>query len=67
MGSVQTQWVKQVELHISNLKVELKPSIFAAASLSVKVVANSLFVPKAAMVSTAKRTYLIRVGVGRTE
>lgn len=67
-GSVQAATrSEQVELDIPNPKEELKPGMFASASLPVKVAANSLFVPKSAVVSTAERTYLIRVAAGRTE
>ncbi|MGI4821018.1 MAG: efflux RND transporter periplasmic adaptor subunit [Janthinobacterium lividum] len=67
-GSVQAATrSEQVELDIPNPKEELKPGMFASASLPVKVAANSLFVPKSAVVNTAERTYLIRVADGRTE
>ncbi|WP_229725408.1 efflux RND transporter periplasmic adaptor subunit [Hymenobacter baengnokdamensis] len=67
-GSVQAATrSEQVELDIPNPKEELKPGMFASASLPVKVSANSLFVPKSAVVNTAERTYLIRVADGRTE
>lgn len=67
-GSVQAATrAEQVELDIPNPKEELKPGMFASASLPVKVAANSLFVPKTAVVNTAERTYLIRVADGRTE
>ncbi|QKG58450.1 efflux RND transporter periplasmic adaptor subunit [Hymenobacter sp. BRD128] len=67
-GSVQAATrSEQVELDIPNPKEELKPGMFASASLPVQARANSLFVPKSAVVNTAERTYLIRVADGRTE
>ncbi|GAA4503475.1 efflux RND transporter periplasmic adaptor subunit [Hymenobacter ginsengisoli] len=67
-GSVQAATrSEQVELDIPNPKEELKPGMFASASLPVQARANSLFVPKTAVVNTAERTYLIRVANGRTE
>ena len=67
-GSVQAATrSEQVELDIANPNEELKPGMFASASLPVKVAAGSLFVPKTAVVSTAERTYLIRVAGGRAE
>jgi membrane fusion protein (multidrug efflux system) len=67
-GSVQAATrSEQVELDIPNPREELKPGMFASASLPVKVAANSLFVPKSAVVNTAERTYLIRVVDGHTK
>ncbi len=46
---------------------KLKPGMFAAATLPIKAPKSSLFVPKTAVVSTAERTYVIRVTGGKTE
>ena len=67
-GSVQAATrSEQVEIDIPNPKEELKPGMFASARLPVKAAAGSLFVPKTAVVSTAERTYVIRVADGRAE
>jgi membrane fusion protein (multidrug efflux system) len=58
---------EQIEIDIANPQSRLKPGMFATASLPVKAVANSLFVPKSAVVSTAERTYVIRVAGGKAD
>jgi membrane fusion protein (multidrug efflux system) len=58
---------EQVEIDIPNPKEELKPGMFASASLPISRPQSSLFVPKTAVVTTAERTYVIRVADGRTE
>jgi membrane fusion protein (multidrug efflux system) len=58
---------EQVEVDIPNPKQELKPGMFASAILPLHQPASSLFVPKTAVVSTAERTYVIRVVGGHTE
>ncbi|WP_210521414.1 efflux RND transporter periplasmic adaptor subunit [Hymenobacter terricola] len=56
-----------VEIDIANPKEQLKPGMYAAASLPIKSPKTSLYVPKSAVVSTAERTYVIRVANGKTE
>ena len=56
-----------VEIDIANPKEQLKPGMYAAASLPIKSPKTSLYVPKSAVVSTAERTYVIRVAAGKTE
>jgi RND family efflux transporter MFP subunit len=58
---------EQVEIDIPNPREELKPGMFASASLPISRPQSSLFVPKTAVVTTAERTYVIRVADGRTE
>jgi membrane fusion protein (multidrug efflux system) len=58
---------EQAEIDIPNSKEELKPGMFASASLPISRPQSSLFVPKTALVTTAERTYVIRVTNGRTE
>jgi RND family efflux transporter MFP subunit len=58
---------EQVEIDIPNPKEELKPGMFASASLPISRPQSSLFVPKTAVVTTAERTYVIRVIDGLTE
>ena len=58
---------EQVELDIPNPQEELKPGMFASATLPIKAAPNSLFVPKSAVVNTSERSYVIRVVSGRTE
>jgi RND family efflux transporter MFP subunit len=58
---------EQVEIDIPNSKEELKPGMFASASLPISRPQSSLFVPKTAVVTTAERTYVIRVADARTE
>ena len=57
---------EQAEIDIPNPKEELKPGMFASASLPISRPQSSLFVPKTAVVTTAERTYVIRVANGRT-
>ena len=67
-GSVQAATrSEQVELDIPNPKEELKPGMFASASLPVHAATGSLFVPKSAVVSTTERTYVVRVAGGKAE
>ena len=56
-----------VEIDVNNPREKLKPGMFAAATLPIKAPKSSLFVPKTAVVSTAERTYVIRVTGGKTE
>ncbi|MGI4863343.1 MAG: efflux RND transporter periplasmic adaptor subunit [Janthinobacterium lividum] len=56
-----------VEIDISNPGEKLKPGMFASATIPIKAPQSSLFVPKSAVVSTAERTYVIRVVGGKTE
>ena len=56
-----------VEIDISNPGEKLKPGMFASATIPIKSPKSSLFVPKSAVVSTAERTYVIRVVGGKTE
>ena len=56
-----------VEIDVNNPQEKLKPGMFAAATLPIKAPKSSLFVPKTAVVSTAERTYVIRVTDGKTE
>ena len=64
-GSVQAATrSEQVEIDIPNLKEELKPGMFASASLPITRPQSSIFVPKSALVTTAERTYVIRVAKG---
>ena len=56
-----------VEIDIANPQEQLKPGMYAAASLPIKSPQTSLYVPKSAVVSTAERTYVIRVTDGKTE
>lgn len=56
-----------VEIDVNNPRERLKPGMFAAATLPIKAPKSSLFVPKTAVVSTAERTYVIRVTGGKTE
>jgi membrane fusion protein (multidrug efflux system) len=58
---------EQAEIEIPNPKEELKPGMFASVSLPISRPQSSLFVPKTAVVTTAERTYVIRVANGRTE
>jgi len=41
--------------------------MYAAATLPIKAPKTSLYVPKSAVVSTAERSYVIRVAGGKTE
>jgi membrane fusion protein (multidrug efflux system) len=67
-GSVQAATrSEQIEIDIPNPQEELKPGMFASASLPITRPQSSLFVPKTAVVTTAERTYLIRVVGGQTE
>ncbi len=64
-GSVQAATrSEQVEIDIPNAKEELKPGMFASASLPIMRPQSSIFVPKSAIVTTAERTYVIRVTQG---
>ena len=64
-GSVQAATrSEQVEIDIPNPKEELKPGMFASASLPITRPQSSIFVPKSALVTTAERTYVIRVASG---
>lgn len=66
-GSVQAATrSEQVEIDIPNPKEELKPGMFASASLPITRPQSSIFVPKSAIVTTAERTYVIRVANGHT-
>ena len=56
-----------IEIDIANPKEQLKPGMYAAASLPIKSPKTSLYVPKSAVVTTAERTYVIRVAAGKTE
>ena len=56
-----------VEIDIANPGEQLKPGMFASATIPIKAPQSSLFVPKSAVVSTAERTYVIRVAGGKTE
>lgn len=56
-----------VEIDITNLKEQLKPGMYAAATLPIKSPKTSLYVLKSAVVSTNERTYVIRVIDGKTE
>ncbi len=56
-----------VEIDIPNPQEELKPGMFASANIPIKSPKTSLYVPKSAVVSTAERTYIIRVAGGKTE
>jgi len=56
-----------VEIDVANPGEKLKPGMFAAASIPIRSPQSSLFVPKSAVVSTAERTYVIRVAGGKTE
>ncbi len=56
-----------VEIDINNPGEKLKPGMFASANIPIKAPKSSLFVPKSAVVSTAERTYVIRVVGGKTE
>jgi membrane fusion protein (multidrug efflux system) len=56
-----------VEIDIPNPGEKLKPGMFASATIPIKAPRSSLFVPKSAVVSTAERTYVIRVAGGKTE
>ena len=56
-----------VEIDITNPREQLKPGMYAAARLPIKSPKTSLYVPKSAVVSTAERTYVIRVVDGKTE
>jgi membrane fusion protein (multidrug efflux system) len=67
-GSVQAATrSEQVEIDIPNPQEDLKPGMFASASLPITRPQSSLFVPKTAVVTTAERTYIIRVAQGKTE
>ena len=67
-GSVQAATrSEQVEIDVPNPQEELKPGMFASASLPITRPQSSIFVPKTAVVTTAERTYVIRVAGGRTE
>ena len=64
-GSVQAATrSEQVEIDIPNPKEELKPGMFASASLPITRPQSSIFVPKSAIVTTAERTYVIQVTSG---
>ncbi len=64
-GSIQAATrSEQVEIDIPNTKEELKPGMFASASLPITRPQSSIFVPKSAIVTTAERTYVIRVAQG---
>ncbi|AWM32511.1 efflux RND transporter periplasmic adaptor subunit [Hymenobacter nivis] len=56
-----------VEIDIPNPQEQLKPGMFASATIPIKSPKTSLYVPKSAVVSTAERTYVIRVVAGKTE
>ena len=56
-----------IEIDIANPNEQLKPGMYAAASLPIKSPQTSLYVPKSAVVTTAERTYVIRVAAGKTE
>jgi len=58
---------EQVEIDIPNPKNRLRPGMFATASLPVNAAKSSLFVPRSAVVSTAERTYVIRIIKGRAD
>lgn len=64
-GSVQAATrSEQVEIDIPNSKEELKPGMFASASLPITRPQSSIFVPRSAIVTTAERTYVVRVAQG---
>lgn len=64
-GSVQAATrSEQVEIDIPNAKEELKPGMFASASLPITRPQSSIFVPRSAIVTTAERTYVIHVTDG---
>jgi RND family efflux transporter MFP subunit len=66
-GSVQAATrSEQVEIDIPNPQEELKPGMFASASLPITRPQSSIFVPKSAIVTTAERTYVIRAANGHT-
>ena len=56
-----------IEIDIANPKEQLKPGMYAAASLPIKSPKTSLYVPKSSVITTAERTYVIRVAGGKTE
>lgn len=56
-----------VEIDIPNPQEQLKPGMFASATIPIRAPQSSLFVPRSAVVSTAERTYVIRVAAGKTE
>lgn len=56
-----------VEIDIANPQEQLKPGMFASANIPIKSPKTSLYVPKSAVVSTAERTYVIRIVAGKTE
>jgi len=58
---------EQIEIDILNPKNRLRPGMFATATLPVDATKNSLFVPRSAVVSTAERTYVIRIVKGRAD
>jgi len=58
---------EQIEIDIANPQSRLKPGMYATASLPVQAAPNSLFVPKSAVVSTAERTYVIRIVDGKAD
>ena len=67
-GSVQAATrSEQIEIDIPNPQEELKPGMFASASLPISQPQSSLFVPRTAVVTTAERTYVIQILSGRTE
>jgi len=56
-----------IEIDIPNPREQLKPGMYAAATLPIKAPQTSLYVPKSGVVSTAERSYVIRVAGGKTE
>ncbi|WP_324677646.1 efflux RND transporter periplasmic adaptor subunit [Hymenobacter sp. GOD-10R] len=58
---------EQIEIDVPNPKNRLRPGMFATATLPVNIAKSSLFVPRSAVVSTAERTYVIRITKGRAE
>jgi len=58
---------EQIEIDVQNSKNRLRPGMFATATLPVNAAKSSLFVPRSSVVSTAERTYVIRVKKGRAE
>ncbi|MBW3131100.1 efflux RND transporter periplasmic adaptor subunit [Hymenobacter profundi] len=58
---------EQIEIDIPNPKNRLRPGMFATATVPVDAAKSSLFVPRSAVVSTAERTYVIRVKNNRAE
>ncbi|OUJ70479.1 efflux transporter periplasmic adaptor subunit [Hymenobacter crusticola] len=58
---------EQIEIDVPNPKNRLRPGMFATVSLPVTAAKSSLFVPRSSVVSTAERTYVIRIVNGRAD